>query len=177
MIGTLRVFAPAALVTASALLAGCVTHMDKLDAGTPVAEIQQEYGEPTSRCTLPEGGERLIWSRQPHEPYAWGVVVGTDGKTGQVTQLLTDENFWRLSSGYWPAERVQCEFGPPANVRQIGSSAVRQVVWNYRYKNHAGWPSVMTVYMGPDGKTARRHVSTDDPESTANGPGGDGSGD
>ncbi|MEI2418395.1 hypothetical protein V8Z80_19620 [Orrella sp. JC864] len=172
----LHISARAGLLAAASVLAGCVTLMDELEPGTPVAEIQQRYGEPTARCPLPEGaGERLIWSRQPLGQYAWGVDVAPDGKTGAVRSLLTDENFARLSSGYWPAERVRCEFGPPAEIREVGHGQARQTVWNYRYKNRGGWPSLLTVHMGPDGKTARRYESNDDPNAASNGPGSGGS--
>lgn len=174
MLSPIRLAYRAAAAAAMLLLGGCVTLMDELDAGTPVAEIRQRYGDPTLECPLPEGGKRFIWSRQPLGQYAWGVDEGADGKTGEVRPLLTDANFARLSAGYWPAERVRCEFGPPANVREIGMSAVRQKVWDYRYKDRAGQPSIMSVFMGPQGDVVRRHESGPDPMYDTNANPGEG---
>lgn len=173
MTHTLRLLPRAGLLAAALSLGGCVTLMDEIEPGTPVAEIQQRYGDPTMQCPLPDGAKRLIWSRQPLGQHAWGVDVAADGKTGEVRPLLTDANFARLASGYWPAERVRCEFGPAAYVREIGVAAVRQKVWEYRYKSQGSFPVLMGVFMGPDGDVARRFEASPDPMFEVSPNGGD----
>jgi len=163
-----RLLLPLALTTLAAL-AGCADMAAKVPPGAPLSQVEAEYGRPNFTCerTGPgpglAGGQRVIWTQQPLGQYAWGANVGPDGRIDRVERLLTDEHFKLLSDGDWPAERVRCEFGPPAIIDQVGLPSVRQVVWSYRYRENDVWNSLMYVYMGRDGDRVTRHHPGPDP--------------
>ena len=142
-----RLAAFTALLSA-ALLGGCAS-MTSVAPGTPLAQVESEFGRHNYSCPLPDGGQRVIWSRQPFGQFAWGANVDSQGRVGEVTQLLTDQNFAKLGQGTWTDEQVLCEFGPPAEIDGVGLPSVRQIVWSYRYLQNGVWNSLMYVYMGP----------------------------
>ncbi len=149
------------------LLAGC-SSMSDTPPGTPVGQVLEKYGEPTIVCPDADGGRRMVWSTQPAGQRAWGTHVDAQGRVGAVQEVLTDEAFRRLSDGRWTPEQVRCEFGPPADISQIGFGSGRQTVWAYRYRQSKAWDALMYVYFGHDGEYVTRfHPGLDftlDPE-------------
>jgi hypothetical protein len=139
---------PALLLAA---LGGCADMAAKVPPGATLASVEASYGRPNFTCPLPNGGQRAIWTQQPLGQYAWGTDVAPDGRIDKISRLLTDRSFDQMKEGVWPAERVRCEFGPPANIDEVGLPNVRQVVWSYRYRQSDSWNSLMYVYMGRDG--------------------------
>lgn len=151
-----------AVLLSTALLYGCAS-MTSVAPGTPLAQVESEFGRHNYSCPLPDGGKRVIWSRQPFGQFAWGANVDAQGRVGEVTQILTDQNFAKLGQGTWTDQQVLCEFGPPAEIDAVGLPSVRQVVWSYRYLQNGVWNSLMYVYMGPDGKQVTRFHPGPDP--------------
>lgn len=144
------------------LLSGCAS-FKSVPPGTPYAQVQAEFGRPNYTCPLPDGGQRVIWSGQPFGQFAWGTNVDSQGRVGEIQQLLTDEHFRVLDEGTWTAEQVLCEFGPPAETESVGMPSVRQVVWSYRYQQSGVWNSLMYVYLGRNGDQVTRHHPGPDP--------------
>src|SRR3546814_15109841 len=70
--------------------------------------------------------------------------------------MLTGAHLKVLAKGAWTADQVRCEFGPPAQIDQVGLPSVRQVVWSYRYKQSGVWNSLMYVYIGRAGQCVTR---------------------
>jgi len=152
-----------ALVLSSLVVtAGCASLAD-VPPGTRIGDVYAKFGAPNQVCALPDGSERVVWTQQPMGQYAWGATVGTDGKVGQIEQILTNAHFEKLRTGVWTPERVQCEFGRPAFIDAVGTPSVRQIVWNYRYRESGAWNSLMYVYMGPDGQQVTRFHPGPDP--------------
>ncbi|HUH88666.1 MAG TPA: hypothetical protein VL003_11560 [Pusillimonas sp.] len=162
MIPTLMRRAWPAVLSSFLLLQGC-TSITTASPGTPLTQVEAEFGRHNYSCPLPDGGRRVIWSRQPFGQFAWGTNVDAQGRVGQITQLLTDQHFRVLNEGSWTDEQVLCEFGPPAEIDAVGMPSVRQVVWSYRYQQDGVWNSLMYVYMGPDGKQVTRFHPGPDP--------------
>lgn len=160
----MSLFSPrhAGALFALALAAGC-TPLADLPAGTPLAEVEAQFGRPNYSCPLPDGGRRVIWSQQPMGQYAWATDVTPDGRTQGIEPVLTDASFERLRQGTWTAERVLCAFGPPAEVSEVGLPSSRQQVWAYRYRQSGVWNSLMYVYMGRDGERVTRFHPGPDP--------------
>ncbi len=146
----------------AALLAAC-TSMEQLPPGTPLAQVETQYGRPNFECPLANGGRRVIWTQQPLGQYAWGANVGPDGRVDRIVPLLTDEHFRVLDTGNWTPDRVRCEFGPPAEITEAGLGEKREVVWSYRYKENSVWNSLMYVYMGRQGDHVTHHHPGPDP--------------
>ncbi|HEX7387336.1 MAG TPA: hypothetical protein VF285_08695 [Castellaniella sp.] len=130
-------------------LAGCA-NIANTPAGTPLAQVEAKFGTPTLQCTNRQGQQRVIWSQQPLGQFAWGGNVDPDGRVQTIAPILTDEHFQVLAHGTWTPDQVRCEFGPPAFIDEVGLPSVRQIVWNYRYKQDHVWNSLMFVYFDRD---------------------------
>jgi hypothetical protein len=143
-------------------LLGACANMANTPPGTPLAQVEAEYGRPGFSCPAENGGQRLVWSQQPYGQYAWGTNVDAAGVTDKIQPLLTDQHFSRLASGTWTPDRVRCEFGPPAEISTVGLPSSTQIVWSYRYRQAGAWNSLMHVYFGMDGeKVSRFHPGPD----------------
>lgn len=145
-----------------ALLYGCAS-VQSVAPGTPLAQVEAQFGRPNYSCPLPDGGRRVIWSGQPFGQFAWGTNVDAQGRVGQVTPLLTDQHFQVLREGSWTPEQVLCEFGPPAEKSGVGLPSSIQIVWSYRYRQSGVWNSLMHVYFGTDGERVTRFHPGPDP--------------
>lgn len=144
-------------------VAGCA-NMATTPPGTPVAVVEREFGKPTTTCPLPDGGYRAIWSQQPYGHYAWGTDVTPQGNVGEVVQLLTDRVFNdSLSQGVWDTTRVNCMFGPPADIDSVGLPSVTKTVWSYRYRQYGVWYSLMYVFFDPATNVMIDHYPGPDP--------------
>ncbi len=143
-------------------LAGCANMAD-VPPGTSIGEVYQTFGQPSTVCPLPDGGQRMVWSQQPMGQYAWGTNVSPQGQIDRIYPVLTNENFAKLSAGRWTPDDLLCEFGRPAFVDAVGTPSVRQVVWNYRYRESNAWNSLMYVYLGPNGDAVTRFHPGPDP--------------
>lgn len=163
MAKTLSFRMPRLGMLAAVLAASGCANIAAVEPGTPLAQVQQQFGAPTHACPLPDGGQRLVWSQQPYGQYAWGTRTTPDGRVGPIEPILTDEYFKRLDQGQWTAERIRCEFGPPAEIEQVGMPSVRQTVWAYRYRQDHVWNSLMHLYMGRDGQVLERRHAAPDP--------------
>src|SRR5690554_1118459 len=53
------------------LLSACANMAD-IPAGTPLSQVQAQFGAPNYSCTNREGKQRVIWTMQPNGQYAWG---------------------------------------------------------------------------------------------------------
>lgn len=156
-------FARKALALFSLLIVSGCANLNQVPPGAPLAEVQAQFGAPNFSCDHADGTRRVIWTQQPMGQFAWGANVGADGRIDQVTPVLTDKSFQQLATGTWTAERVRCEFGPPANVSSVGLPNTREVVWAYRYRQDGVWNSLMYVYMGRDGEYVTRFHPGPDP--------------
>ncbi|MFW8565537.1 hypothetical protein [Orrella sp. 11846] len=155
---------PVKLTILAALLAigGCTQFKD-VPPGTPFSELESTFGKPTVLCDLEDGSKRAVWSQQPSGQTAWAVDISKTGETGQLEQVLTNDSFERLRRGIWTAEDLRCTFGPPAEDTMVGPSGSRKVVWSYRYLQSDVWHSLMSIYLGPEGKQVTNFHPGPDP--------------
>ncbi|CAM3883896.1 hypothetical protein [Bordetella tumulicola] len=157
-----RLASRVAALAAVGALSACA-NFNQLPPNTPLADVTAQFGHPNFECTLPDGVRRVIWTQQPSGQYAWGGNVSADGRVDQVVPILTDAHFEVLRTGTWTSDRILCEFGPPAEISEVGLPSVRQVVWAYRYKQSQVWNSLMYVYLGRDGNALTRFHPGPDP--------------
>lgn len=159
--GTSRILALCAALACLAL-SGCAS-ITEVKPGTPIAEVEKQFGKPTTICPLPDGGQRMVWSQQPSGQYAWGTNVNAAGQVGPIVQLLDDREFDKLREGVWTPERVLCEFGPPEDISKVGLPSHLKIVWSYRYRQYNTWYMLMYVFFGTDGKQVTEHYPGPDP--------------
>jgi len=146
------------------LLASCA-QVSSVQPGTPVADVIRKFGRPVVTCAQTDGSRRMVWTEQPQGETAFALTVGTDKRVGTPEQLLSDNHFAVLNNGeVWTAEKIRCEFGPPANITTVGFGQSKQWVWGYRYMQPANFAAMMYIYMGQDGNAMTRYQSVPDPD-------------
>lgn len=151
-----------AAALAPLLLTACANMADT-PPGTPLTQVQAQFGAPSYTCTDRDGNKRVIWSTQPFGQYAWASTIDSAGNTDQVISLFTTQQFSVLDQGSWNQEQVRCQFGPPAEIGSVGLPSSRQNVWSYRYKQSGAWNSLMHIYFDPYTGLVTRHHSGPDP--------------
>jgi SmpA / OmlA family len=78
-------------------------------------------------------GTRLEFPRGPMGKHTWFVYFDAAGRAIRSEQVLTEQNFNRISPGM-AQEEVSQLLGRPGEVQGLGRS--RGEVWSYRYENH-----------------------------------------
>ena len=143
---------------------GCA-QVSSIQPGTAVADVIRKFGRPVVTCAQADGTRRMVWTEQPQGETAFAFVVGTDKRVGAPEQLLSDNRFSMLNNGdVWTAEKIRCQFGPPANITTVGFGSAKQHVWGYRYMQPANFAAMMYIYMGQDGNAMTRYESVPDPD-------------
>ncbi len=156
-----RLLKLAALSTAF-LMVGCAQIKD-VPSGTPLFDVEQQFGAPTTICEPNGQNLRAVWSQQPYGHFAWATTVDEAGLVDGFEQVLTDQSFKKLGEGVWTPERVLCEFGPPEEIGKVGLPSQLKIVWSYRYRQYGVWYSLMYVFFGTDGKEVTEFFAGPDP--------------
>lgn len=138
-----------------ASLTGCAS-VSSVPAGTPVSTVIQQFGKPAVHCKSRNNLPRLVWTSQPSGETAWATEVSTQGLVNGFEQVLTDAKFSLLSNPGWTKDMVHCEFGPPAEIQNLGFYD-KHTVWTYRYMSERLGHAMMTITYGDDGITVIRH--------------------
>ena len=147
-----------AAVTLLALgLAACVVP-EWQKPGTPLADIERAMGQPTLAESLPGGGQRLVYSRQPAGQQVYHMDFDAQQRLTRVTQVLTLENFQALQNGVDTRDSVRRRFGPPALVERV--ARFDGDIWTYRILDN-GEPRQAHVHLDPAG-VVRRVMFTDE---------------
>lgn len=141
------------------LLSACSSISD-LPAGTPLSEIEQQFGSPRVACPA-DNPNRFIWSTQPMGQFAWAVDTTPTQDLKSVTQVLTDAEFDLLRQGSWAKEQVWCHFGPPAEQSAAPYKGVTMQIWSYRYKQNKAWDALMHIYFDESNRVKHHHPAPD----------------
>lgn len=138
----------ATLVCLLAALAGCAVLQPAPQpvAGQSEAEVVARLGTPTSRYTLPAGGQRLEYATGPYGRTTLMVDLGADGRVTGSAQVLTEANFAKVRDGM-PRDEVLRLLGRPAD--KAGEYMNRQT-WSWRYPTYECLWARITFE--PDGK-------------------------
>ena len=113
-------------------LTGCVAlPPERIDIGIAVTVFTEKYGQPTS--VIKTGtGERLVYSTGPFGEETYFVDTNADGLVVASQQVLTEENFKKISAGM-PLGEVQNLLGPCSETRSLARN--RGSVCSFRYRN------------------------------------------
>ena len=116
------------------------------------ADVRDRFGVPENVWDEPGGGHTLEYNRQPAGQVNYMITVGSDGRLVAVRQVLTPENFARITPGMDMA-LVRRSLGKPAKVTPYRLSGETHHDW--RFAEPPNIPKVFTV-VTKDGSTVRR---------------------
>ena len=122
-------------VVLSSLLAftACSSYAPPSDlAGMTQDQILARMGTPETQRPLEGGAIRLEYPTGPYGHHTWFVDVDATGKVLRAQQVLTEQNFNRVTPGM-TQDAVREMLGRPGEIRTLARS--RGVVWSYRYEN------------------------------------------
>ena len=147
---SIALFAPFALLA----LAACdPQRISELKEGVSTeADVRDRFGVPENVWDEPGGGHTLEYNRQPAGQVNYMITVGSDGRLVAVRQVLTPENFARITPGMDMA-LVRRSLGKPAKVTPYALSGETHHDW--RFAEPPNIPKVFTV-VTKDGSTVLR---------------------
>jgi hypothetical protein len=145
-------FEPAALPLILAL-AACASNPSRLQLGTTRAQALQQLGAPTATYPMPNGGERLQYSREPEGYEVTNVDLDAAGRVVAVIPELADPTLNSpIQIGTWREADVLRTFGKPYQISHVES--FDGVIWSWQIIDQ-NQPRLFYVYFDPAGVVVR----------------------
>ena len=121
-------------------LFGCdPKRISELEEGVSTeADVRARFGEPENVWDTP-AGRVFEYNRQPQGQKNYMITIGSDGKMTALRQVLTPENFAKVTSGM-PAEEVRRLLGKPA--KRTPYPLKNQTEWEWRWVQPPNSPMV-----------------------------------
>ena len=104
--------------------------------GTPRAEVQRVWGQPTDEHVLPGGGRRLEFASGPYGRTTWMVDLDAADLVQQARQVLNEAEFQAvMSAPNLNRDEVLRRLGRPGDVRGYGwrQQDRGNQIWSWRY--------------------------------------------
>ena len=122
----------AAALAATLALVGCdQQRISELEEGLSTeAEVRDRFGVPDHIWDEGGGARTLEYNRQPAGQRNYMITIGPDGKMSALRQVLTPENFARITPGMDLAE-VRRRLGKPAKVTPYALSGETHHDWRF----------------------------------------------
>ena len=128
------------------------------------ADVRDRFGAPENVWDEPGGARTFEYNRQPAGRVNYMITLGADGRLVGVRQVLTAENFARVTPGMDMA-LVRRSLGKPAKVTPYRLSGETHHDW--RFAEPPNIPKVFTV-VTKDGRTVLRTQIGPDMEAPEN---------
>jgi outer membrane protein assembly factor BamE (lipoprotein component of BamABCDE complex) len=154
----------AAAAASALLLSACdPQRVAKLEEGVSTeVEVRKQFGDPVTTNTLPDGSKVLDYPRQPEGWTNYVIKIGPDGKMSSLRQLVSDDNFAKITPGMGQ-QQVRDILGRPAEQKRYDLK--KEEVWSWRYKP-VNESKLLTVTFGDDKKVVST-AKADDPREQA----------
>ncbi len=123
------------------------------------SDVRAKFGEPEQVWEAPDGVRIFEYNRNPEGHKNYMISIGADGKMSALRQVLTPENFAKVTPGM-PYEQVRKMLGKPASVQRL--ELVKEVHYAWRFME--GGPAesrLFTVVVDPDMKVLRTSTGPD----------------
>ncbi|WP_298208629.1 outer membrane protein assembly factor BamE [Acidovorax sp.] len=122
------------------------------------ADVRDRFGVPENTWNEPDGARTLEYNRQPAGQVNYMITIGADGRMTALRQVLTPENFARVSPGMGMDE-VRRLLGKPAKTTPY---ELKKETWaDWRYLKEPNQSMVFTAIYGPDHIVMRTQTGPD----------------
>ena len=156
----------AAVVAALALVACDQQRISELEEGLSTeAEVRERFGVPDYIWDEGGGARTLEYNRQPAGQRNYMITIGPDGTMSALRQVLTPQNFARITPGMDLGE-VRRRLGRPAKVTPYALSGETHHDW--RFLEPPNERRVFTV-VSTDGRTVARTLVAPDMDAPEHG--------
>ena len=153
-------------LTALAAVACDPQRISELEEGLSTeVDVRDRFGVPDNVWDERGGARTFEYNRQPAGQRNYMITIGTDGKMSALRQVLTPENFARITPGM-PMEEVRRRLGKPAKVTPYALSGETHHDWRFLEA-----PSTSKVFTAitTDGRTVERTMVVLDMDAPENG--------
>ncbi len=140
-------------------LGGCdPQRISELEEGVATeADVRARFGEPEVVWDAPEG-RVFEYNRQPQGQKNYMITIGADGKMRALRQVLTPENFAKVTPGM-PMEALRKLLGKPA--RRMPYPLKNETAWEWRWVEPPNSPMVFTATLNDDQRVVRSGSAPD----------------
>ena len=133
-----------------ALVACDPQRISELEEGVSTeADVRARFGEPEKIWDAPGGGRTLEYNRQPEGDKNYHITIGTDGKMTALRQLLSPENFAKITPGMM-VEDVRKSLGKPMKITPYEPKREIHYDWRYRDGPNPSDSKIFTVVFNAD---------------------------
>lgn len=138
----------------AALLPACDgVNLGKLKPGiTTAQQVREIMGAPTMQWADNDGTQTWEYPRTPEGIVNYMIVIDANQILREVRQVLSDENFARVSAGM-TRDEVRRLLGQPAHEQFFPLS--KETVWDWKTTAVANTPAYFNVYFGADDRVVR----------------------
>ena len=156
----------AALAATLALVACDQQRINELEEGLSTeAEVRDRFGVPDHIWDEGGGARTLEYNRQPAGERNYMITIAPDGKMSALRQVLTPENFARITPGM-ALDEVRRRLGRPAKVTPYALSGETHHDW--RFLEPPSQRKMFTV-VSTDGRTVARTLVGPDMDAPEHG--------
>ncbi len=146
-------------------LAGCDRSSVLEESVSTEVQVRKEFGEPRTITVEADGSRTFDYPRQPEGWTNYVIKMGADGKVTSIRQLLTPDNFAKVTPGLTQLE-VRNILGRPAKMQPFPLK--KEEVWDWRFKQNAQESKLFSVTFDSSGKVLSSAIG-DDPRDSLNG--------
>ena len=163
----LRALSLCGLLGAALGLAACDPQAIKeLEEGVSTeADVVQRFGQPERVWPEAGGAKTFEYNRQPEGMRNYMITIGPDGKMSALRQVLTPQNFARITPGM-DLNEVRRRLGRPAKVTPYALSGETHHDW--RFLEPPSERKLFTV-ISTDGRTVARTMVGPDMDAPEHG--------
>ena len=159
----------AAIALAALVSVACdPQRINELEEGLSTeTDVRDRFGVPDNVWDEGGGARTLEYNRQPAGQRNYMITIGADGKMSALRQVLTPENFARITPGM-EMQEVRRRLGKPSKVTPYALSGETHHDW--RFLEPPTTPLVFSV-ITTDGRSVARTMTTPDMDAPENGRG------
>ncbi|MFC5428312.1 outer membrane protein assembly factor BamE [Paraburkholderia denitrificans] len=113
-------------------------------------DVRRQMGKPETERIFDDGSRRLEYPRGPAGLNTYMVDIGSNGRLVAITQVLTAENFARITIGM-SQDEVRQLLGKPGEVAAFRLK--KETVWSWKWREGGvEQEAYFNVHFGPDGR-------------------------
>ena len=159
----------AAIALAALVSVACdPQRINELEEGLSTeTDVRDRFGVPDNVWDEGGGARTLEYNRQPAGQRNYMITIGAAGKMSALRQVLTPENFARITPGM-EMQEVRRRLGKPSKVTPYALSGETHHDW--RFLEPPTTPLVFSV-ITTDGRSVARTMTTPDMDAPENGRG------
>jgi hypothetical protein len=135
----------------AAFLPGCDNQrISQLEEGVASeGDVKMKFGEPEKVWDGESGAKIFEYNRQPAGTQNYMITIGSDGKMSALRQVLTPQNFAKITPGMM-MEDVRKMLGKPMKITPYELQMKWHYDWRYMDGPNATDTKIFTVVFNPD---------------------------